>query len=367
MTSTLVADRFTPAGLERVWQLLADAVATDRTPAVSVVVGSSSGASEQRSFGRHRAAPESPPLRNDALFLIASPTKPIVAMAVMMLVEEGRLQLADPVSAYVPEFNSNGKRNITLLHCLTHTSGLPDMLPDNARLRGAQAPLSEFLARACELKPDFLPGFDVQYQSLGYLLLGEVVRRVSGRSVADVLAERVFAPLGMKNTSLGLDGQYERIPEIRVSGVQLSGASYWNEPYWRRLGVPWGGLFSDAADLGKLCRHLLEIHRGAAGVINRGTLEIMTANWFERMPDVPERHRRCFPWGLGWQLHWPAHATTFGDLLSRSAYGHWGSTGTMLWIDPQRDAFAVALSTEPLELGRRWLARFSSAVCAAIA
>ncbi|MGE0535975.1 MAG: serine hydrolase domain-containing protein [Pirellulales bacterium] len=367
MNSTLVADRFTSAGLERAWQFLAEAAASDRTPGVTAVVGSSRGASEPRWFGRQQVAPDSGPLREDALFLIASPTKPIVALAVMMLVEEGRVQLADPVSTYVPEFNSNGKRNITLLHCLTHTSGLPDMLPDNARLRGAQAPLSEFLARACELKPDFLPGFDVQYQSLGYLMLGEVVRRVTGRGVGEMLAERVFAPLGMHNTSLGLDGGYERVPEIRVTGVQLSGASYWNEPYWRRLGVPWGGVFSDAVDLAKLCRHLLGIHRGHPGIVSRSTLTTMTANWFERMPDVPERHRRCFPWGLGWQLHWPAHATTFGDLLSAEAYGHWGSTGVMLWIDPALDAFAVALSTEPLELGRRWLARFTSTVCAAIA
>ena len=92
----------------------------------------------------------------------------------------------------------------------------------------------------------------------------------------------------------------------------------------------------------------------------------MTSNQLARMPEVPEIHRRCFPWGYGWQLEWPTHPTTFGALLSPSAYGHWGATGTMVWIDPERDAFCVVLSTQPVELGRRRLTQFTSAVCAAI-
>jgi len=332
-----------------------------------------------RHFGRQRVAAESPALRSDALFLIASPTKPIVATALLMLVEAGEIQLVDTVARYVPEFGKHGKRAITLAHCLTHTSGLPDMLPDNDALRVARAPLSEFVARVCALQPDFVPGRNVQYQSLGFLMLAQVLERITGQALGAFLAERIFAPLGMTDSWLGLPGTVSadgelcvdpelraRVAEIRIGPIRLSGASHWNGDYWLGLGAPWGGLISSAADLGRFAGHLLAIHRGEAGIIARATLETMAANQLARMPEVPEIHRRCFPWGYGWQLEWPTHPTTFGALLSERAYGHWGATGTLVWIDPARDAFGVVLSTQPVELGRRLLTQFTSAVCAAI-
>ena len=379
MTSDQALDRFDSQRLERAWALLDEWTATDRLPAAAAVVGSSGGVSRPRHFGRQRVAADSPPLAPDALFLIASPTKPIVATALLMLVEAGQIQLVDPVVRYVPEFGKHGKRAITLAHCLTHTSGLPDMLPDNDALRVARAPLSEFLARVCELTPDFLPGRNVQYQSLGFLLLAEVLERVTGRSLPEFLAERIFAPLEMHDSWLGLPTQSShggeivvepalraRVAELRIGPIRLSGASHWNGDYWLALGAPWGGLLSTPSDLGKFAAHLLSIQRGKRGIITRATLDAMTSNQLARMPEVPEIHRRCFPWGYGWQLEWPTHPTTFGALLSPSAYGHWGATGTMVWIDPERDAFCVVLSTQPVELGRRRLTQFTSAVCAAI-
>jgi CubicO group peptidase (beta-lactamase class C family) len=109
----------------------------------------------------------------------------------------------------------------------------------------------------------------------------------------------------------------------------------------------------------------LGIHAGREGIVSPATLAAMTTNQLAQMPNVPDKHRRCFPWGYAWQLNWPTHDTAFGDLLSPAAYGHWGSTGTMVWLDPALGRFAVALTTQPLELGRRWLARFSNIVCAA--
>ncbi len=379
MASDDVLDRFEPQRLERAWALLAKWTADDNLPAAAAVVGSSRGVSLPRHFGRQRVAADSPALSRDALFLIASPTKPIVATALMMLVEAGQIQLVDPVIRYVPEFGKLGKRAITLAHCLTHTSGLPDMLPDNDALRVARAPLTEFLARTCELKPDFLPGRNVQYQSLGFLMIAEVVQRVTGQTIREFLAERILSPLGMQNTWLGLptinsaNGETivepelrARVAELRIGPVRLSGASHWNGDYWLALGAPWGGLVSTPYDLGIFASHLLSIHGGDQGIITRATLDAMTSNQLERMPEVPEIHRRCFPWGYGWQLEWPTHPTTFGALLSPTAYGHWGATGTLVWIDPERDAFAVVLSTQPVELGRRRLTQFTSAVCAAI-
>src|SRR5687768_13240305 len=115
--------------LERGFRMLARAAEEDRVPAAGAVVGGADWASEPKLFGRQRVAADSPVVRPDALFLIASPTKPIVALAVMQLVEEGLVKLNDPVVRYLPDFAANGKRSITLAHCLTHTSGLPDMPP----------------------------------------------------------------------------------------------------------------------------------------------------------------------------------------------------------------------------------------------
>lgn len=371
-----MSDRFIDHKLDRAWRLLARWVAEDRIPAASAVVGSSEEVGQVHSFGRQTLDADARDIGDDAIFLIASPSKPITALAVMMLVEEGAVKLIDRVADFVPEFAGRGKRTITLAQCLTHTSGLCDMLSDNIELRERGAPLSEFLARVCELAPDFLPGRAVQYQSTGFLMLSEVVARVSGRPLAEFLRERVFEPLEMRDTSLGMPPDWEqeggvgeprrdRIVEIRPG--DWSGARFWNTDYWRRLGAPWGGVLSTPADLGRLCRHLLEIHDGRDGIISPPTLAAMTRNQLERWPDLPEATRRCYPWGLGWQLNWPTHETTFGDLLSLAAYGHWGAAGTLVWIDPARDAFAVVLTSQPLESGRRLLANLTNALCAALA
>lgn len=372
-----MADQFNAARLERAWELLGRWVDEDRFPAIAAAVGSAHGF-EQRAYGRLRPDRNAAELSPASIFLIASPTKPVVALAVMSAVDEGLLKLQDPVAAFVPEFASQGKRGITLAHLLTHTSGLPDMLPDNTQLRQKQAPIEAFLQRTCRLKPDFLPGRGLQYQSMGFLMLGEVLRRVTGQPIGEVLRRRIFEPLNMQDTALGMPEAWEvaasgglsraeRIAEIRT-GDTLPFAATWNTSYWRRFGAPWGGLLSTTGDLARLCQHLLSIHAGeSSGIISPAALQAMTTNRLDQFVEVPEPNRRCFAWGYGWQLNWPGHATTLGDLLSPQAYGHWGATGTMMWIDPPRDLFSVVLSTEPLENGPRRLANFSNAVCAALA
>ncbi|MBX3413673.1 MAG: beta-lactamase family protein [Pirellulales bacterium] len=365
--------RFGPAdALVRGW------LDRDEVPAVAYAVASSHERFATRAFGRMSPEPAAPALASDAIFLIASPTKPITATAVMLLVEAGLVKLADPIARYVPGFARHGKRAITLLHALTHTSGLPDMLPENAALRARQAPLAEFTERVCALEPDFAAGRKVQYQSMGVLMLAEVVERVTGARLGDFLRERVFEPLAMHDTTLGMPAEWEqpdaagqpskksRLATLRTTEAEREYGGVWNSDYWRRLGAPWGGLLSTAGDLARFVQHLLKIHRGEAGIFGPTTLEAMTRNWLAMMPKVPGGERRCHPWGLGWQLNWPTHATTFGDLLSPAAYGHWGATGTIVWLDPQRDVGGVALTTQPLEKGRRRLTNLTNALLSAI-
>jgi CubicO group peptidase (beta-lactamase class C family) len=92
----------------------------------------------------------------------------------------------------------------------------------------------------------------------------------------------------------------------------------------------------------------------------------MTTNQLAAMPQVPEQERRGRPWGLGWRLNWPAHSANFGDLLGPRAYGHWGATGTLVWIDPDTEAFFVLFTTQPQEPEGRLLARLSNVISSAL-
>ena len=185
--------RFERAGLQRAYKLAERWTAAGEITGASIVVGTGDEVLEPRGFGRQSEAENAPRLHDEAIFLIASPTKPITALGILRLVEAGELRLIDPVSRYVPEFVGQGKRSITLRHCLTHTSGLPDMVPEHGELRLRGAPLAEFVERVCQLPLDFRPGRGVQYQSMGFLMLGEVVRAVTGTSLGSICARDLRA------------------------------------------------------------------------------------------------------------------------------------------------------------------------------
>ena len=351
-------------------------VEDDVMPAVVMALGGSQGEPQMTVLG-HQDVARTTGIQEDSIFLIASPTKPIAAIAVLQLLEQGEFLLADPVSKFIPDFAQNGKSAITIGHCLTHTSGLPDMLPNNVELRKEQAPLSEFAKSTCQIAPLFAAGTRVRYQSTGLLMLAQVVEKIAGDSLPNVLQKTVFGPLGMNDTALGMpadwetasDGGVSRLSRIAESRVAKDANTEWgwNSLYWRRLGAPWGGLLASAPDWAKLCRHLLEIHRGKPdGILAPATLRAMTRNQLQTMDQIPEVNRRCTPWGYGWQPNWPNHPRTFGDLLTPGTYGHWGATGTMIWIDPSRDVYAVVLTTEPLEDTRRRLALMSNTIASAI-
>src|SRR5437016_9618029 len=169
-----------PAALRRADELVQRWLKEDRIPAAGWTVGRRGRMIEPRLVGRQSAAKDAKPIRRDALFLIASITKPVAATAIMMLLERGRLALDDRVADYVPAFAANGKRDVLIRHLLTHTSGLPDMLPSNEKLRRAHEPLAAFLRETCRLPLLFAPGTRVNYQSMGILMLAEIVNQIAG-------------------------------------------------------------------------------------------------------------------------------------------------------------------------------------------
>ncbi len=357
-----------PAAVRRADELVQRWIADDSVPAAGWIVGRRGRTIEPRLVGRQRRDKDSPALRKDALFLIASITKPVTVGAVMMLIERGQLTLDDRVADIIPVFADHGKRDVQVRHLMTHTSGLPDMLPNNEALRKEHRPLSAFIEETCRTSLMFPPGTRVSYQSMGTAMLAEIVYQIAGVPLADFLAKEVFGPLEMNDTTLGCPpDRRERVAQLRVP-KELEKADWnWNSAYWLGFGAPWGGLVTTPSDFARYCQMMLN-----GGVLDNvrilspATVRTMTSNQLACMQHVPEDDRRCKPWGLGWRLNWPAHSANFGDLLGPRTYGHWGSTGTVCWIDPDTEAYFVLFTTQPQEPEGRFLARLSNVIAAGV-
>ena len=272
----------------------------------------------------------------DTVFLLASITKPMTAAGVMILADRGQLSLSDPVQKFIPEFSGGERNRIVIRHLLTHTSGLPDMLPENIELRKRHAPLSEFVAGTCRTPLLFSPGAKVHYQSMGILLASEIVARITQRPFRDFLKTELFGPLGMKQTSLGLGGR--KISDLAQCQVPEVTDWDWNSPYWRDLGAPWGGAHSSAGEVTRFLQYFVDPR---PSVLKSATAAAMITN----------QTGLSDPWGLGWMLK----PGTFGRACSPRTFGHYGSTGTVAWIDPQKRLSCVLLTTKPAASSRQHL------------
>jgi CubicO group peptidase (beta-lactamase class C family) len=139
----------------------------------------------------------------------------------------------------------------------------------------------------------------------------------------------------------------------------------WNSRYWRTLGAPWGGLISTASDLGRLARMLLQGGRTSDGrrILSNSAISAAMTNQTEPMTELPESVRRHQRWGLGWRLNWPHHAAAFGDLVPSDTVGHWGATGTLMWLSPAMRQYAVLLTTDPYEHSLLAIQKLSNIIC----
>lgn len=275
--------------------------------------------------------------RLDTPFLVASITKPMTAAAVMALRDRGKLDLEDPVRRHLPEFAGGGDRErLTLRHLLTHTSGLPDMLPDNVELRKRHAPLSDFVSRACVAPLAFAPGSRASYQSMGYLLLGTIAERLSGRALPALLRDEFFVPLGMKGASLGLGGR--RIADTAQCQVPADDWE-WNSAYWRNLAAPWGGAHATVADVGRFLEHFTSEGAGPLTLATRRDMRTVQTKGLNAA------------WGLGWSRG----TRGFAPSCSEETFGHSGSTGVLAWRDPAADRTFVLLTTKPAAQSNRTL------------
>jgi CubicO group peptidase (beta-lactamase class C family) len=283
----------------------------------------------ERGFGKARSARE--------VFLLASITKPMTAAALMKLVERGKLSLDDPAKKYIPEFNGDGRERVTIKMLLAHTSGLPDMVPENTELRKKHASLKDFVAATCRVPLLFAPGSQCRYQSMGILLASEIAQRVTNMPFRDFLKKEIYAPLGMSQTSLGLGGR--KIADTAQSQVPGDDDWNWNSPYWRDLGAPWGGAHASAADVARFLEFFLHPRDGA---LKAATARNMISN---QNPGLNKQ------WGIGFMIE----PGGFGKKCSPRTFGHHGSTGTVAWADVEKDVICVLLTTKPADQSRAGL------------
>jgi beta-lactamase class C len=256
----------------------------------------------------------------------------MTAAAVMVLMDRGQVSLSDPVQRFIPEFRGDGRDRVLVKHLLTHTSGLPDMLPENTELRKRHAPLSEFVAGTCRTPLLYAPGTQFLYQSMGILMAAEIVSRVAHQPLPAFLEEHVYRPLGMSKTSLGLGGR--TIPQTMQCQVPEVSDWDWNSTYWRNLGAPWGGAHSNVGDVAKWLQYFAHPD---SRVLKPATASAMITN---QIPTLDQR------WGIGWSLN----NGKFGKGCSPSTFGHNGATGTLCWLDPKNGRTLVLLTTRPADL-----------------
>ncbi len=299
-----------------------------------------------RGFGRLSPHPDSPPTQPDTIYLLASISKPVSVCGLMLLVESGKVDLSDPVQRYLPAFQGGHKDQVKVWHLLSHTSGMPDMLPTNVELRRAHAPLGEFVAGALGTPLLYAPGTEFAYQSMGTLLAAEITERVSGNRLRDFLRREIFEPLKMKHSVLGLNGlRIEDTAIVQEKNADSEDSRRFgpNSPYWRDMGHPWGGLHSTVGDLAILLQTFLNAgHYGQFRLFSPVTTATMTRD-----------HNGTVgaPWGLGWALRDSRVWNYFGNLGSARTFGHVGATGTVAWADPARQLIVVLLTTRPDQRG----------------
>jgi len=323
---------FLPAKLSEMDAAINAAIADGRMPG-AVLWLERKGESHHAAFGNRALKPAPESMTEDTIFDAASLTKVLATTpAIMILFEREKLDLDEPVRTYLPEFSGDGKDAVTVRHLLTHTSGLRSGLPL------AEAGPDQALKQCCAEKLLTPPGTEFRYSDIGFIVLGELVRRVSGQSLDAFAAAEIFAPLKMSDTQfLPAAERRPRIaPTEQRADDMLRGSVH--DPKAARMGGVAGhaGLFTTAADIARFARMMLA--RGTLDgvqILKHETVHFMTR---VESPETVSARR-----GLGWDIDSP-YSRPRGARFPLGSYGHTGFTGTSLWVDPFSETFWILLT-----------------------
>lgn len=331
-------------------QALADAVARGVTPGAAVAAMVGDELVIEETVGWAQRAPRPARLGRDTRFDLASLTKPLVtATAAALLMQEGRLTLEAPVEKWLPEFTAGAGR-VRVEHLLTHASGLAAWRPLYRGLRRSGRTVSALrraaLARVHRQRLTYEPGSRSLYSDLGFILLGEIIERVSGMRLDRFARARICAPLGLHRTAFRPIAAAasrpstgaRRAPFAATERCRLRRRILVGEVHDRNAFVLGGvaghaGLFGTAAEVARLGSVWLAAVAGATEFLDPA----LARRFVARTARVPGSS-----WALGWDT--PTAPSASGSRFSARAFGHLGFTGTSLWCDPER-RLAVAVLT----------------------
>lgn len=326
--------------------LLQHAIQRELISGAVLQVGNRHGALYTTAIGRAGFEPGAPSLAVDTVFDIASLTKVFATTpAIVRLMDQGALSLLDPLSKWFPEFRGS---QVTVLHLLTHTSGLSDSLLDRA------APLESAIARAGARAGSAQPGTRFLYADINFILLGNLVRRISSMGLDQYCREAFYVPLGMVKTGFNPADAANTAATLGGRRGTLKGVV--QDDNARLLGGVAGhaGLFSTADDLGRFTRMLLQGGQlDGQQILSGKAVSQMIAPYYFRGGKIVR--------GLGWDRESP-YSSAKGTLFSEVSFGHTGYSGTSIWIDPEADLYVVLLTTRLNYHNRRGFNRLRSDV-----
>jgi len=325
------------------------------------------GTPYHKAYGHRALVPKREAMTENTIFDMASLTKVVATTpAVMLLVERGQVKLDAPVRTYLPEFTGDGRELVTVRELLTHTSGLPPDIETKTGWLG----WTTAIKKACAEKLESPPGTAVKYSDINFILLGEIVQRVSQTPLQVFVQREIYGPLKMTDT--GFLPPQKKLSRIAPTELINGGASVpasrlvsslappktdaahlacWrgvvHDPTARHMGGVAGhaGLFSTAPDLARYARMMLNLGElDGVRIFKPETVKAMTS--VQTPPGMPVRR------GLGWDIDSP-HSGPRGGLFPIGSYGHTGWTGGSLWLDPFSKTFVIFLSNRnhPTEAG----------------
>lgn len=330
--------------LSRVDAALEEAVGPGKLAGAVALIGSDKGVAYAGVFGERSVEPSVEPMSRDTVFDMASLTKPIAtATSVMALIEEGKIRPSDRIVKYFPEMDNHGKGRITVDHLLRHRAGL---IPDNALGDYKNGP-EEAWKKICDIDLVAKPGEKFIYSDVGFIILGKLVEKVSGKPLDQFAAERVFQAAGMTDAHFrpagGDSADWPNVERIAPTEPAESGQpplrGEVHDPRSRALGGVAGhaGLFATADDLAIYARTMLDWGRAPSGA---RLLSPLAIRLMLDPGDTPAGQRR----GLGWDVE-TGYSSPRGELYGPASYGHTGFTGTSIWIDPDTRTYVILLTS----------------------
>lgn len=382
---------FLPDRIDLIRERAASWVENGNTPSLVVLAARRGVICLHEAFGSLTPETGSPPLALDSIFPIMSASKPVVAAAIMLLAEEGRLSLNRPVVEYIPELCGEGTAEILVHQLLTHTGGFAEMDVMTFAAERLSKPIDLPPMEATQHKPihlqlharypcsvSFKPGSQNSYGTYGYELLAEIVRKVSGQRVEDFVRERIFEPLAMNDSSYRMEPEFAgRVVRRPVDGPLGNDQEMFNLNHPVMLDMPWGGggMLGTARDVAVFGQTFLNGGEyGGRRLVSPASAEVMTTNQIPGIGVQMMGHAIAEgSWGYGFMVQgnhrWP---WDHGALQPIGTFYHQGTGGIAFWCDPDNAIVGVFLSVwthfDMAEMEAHWdFDLFQNMVTAAVA